>query len=159
MTGPIDASASSRFPKYFTPEEANRMLPLLRAIVRDIVTLFRQIHDQKDRLNELAARHRRRPREADDDVYAAEVREMEREMEQDIEKLEACIDELRQLGVQLKDPVLGLIDFPAKCGDRDVFLCWQLGEDTVAYWHDLDAGFAGRRPISELPQHSDTVAR
>lgn len=157
MNESIEATSSPRFARYFTPEEANRMLPLLRAIVRDIVALFRQIHDQKQRLNELAARHGRNADDSDD-VYAAEVREMEREMEQDIEKLDACVEELRQLGVQLKDPVRGLIDFPARCGDRDVFLCWQLGEDTVAHWHELDAGFAGRRPISELPQHSDTLA-
>jgi hypothetical protein len=61
--------------------------------------------------------------------------------------LERIVAELTRLGVQVKDPDTGLVDFPARRGGEDVLLCWQAGEDAVSWWHDLESGFAGRRPI------------
>lgn len=56
--------------------------------------------------------------------------------------------ELYELGVELKDHTIGLIDFPSMRGDRIVLLCWQLGEgDCVEWWHETDTGFAGRQPL------------
>jgi hypothetical protein len=56
--------------------------------------------------------------------------------------------EISELGIQLKDPARGLIDFPSLRDGRVVLLCWQLGEgDTIQWWHDTDSGFAGRKPI------------
>ena len=54
---------------------------------------------------------------------------------------------LHELGVELKDPSIGLIDFRSLRDGRVVYLCWRLGEPTIAYWHDLDTGFAGRQPL------------
>jgi hypothetical protein len=62
-------------------------------------------------------------------------------------ELEACVEELALLGVQVKDAETGLLDFPARREGEDVLLCWRLGEDEVAWWHGLEEGFAGRRPI------------
>jgi hypothetical protein len=62
-------------------------------------------------------------------------------------ELNAELVHLRDLGVELKDPALGLIDFRSLREGRVVYLCWRLGEPTVAYWHDLDAGFASRQPL------------
>ena len=56
-------------------------------------------------------------------------------------------DELRKLGVELKDHNTGLIDFPCRMGDREVYLCWRLGEPEVGYWHEVNAGFAGRQKL------------
>jgi hypothetical protein len=53
------------------------------------------------------------------------------------------------LGAELKDPRVGLIDFLAQVDGRDVYLCWKLGEDEIAYWHELEAGFAGRQSLLE----------
>ena len=58
------------------------------------------------------------------------------------------VEELRQLGVEPKSGVEGLIDFPSMYEGRLVYLCWKLGEESVGYWHELDAGFAGRRPLA-----------
>lgn len=56
--------------------------------------------------------------------------------------------EIHDLGVELKDPTRGLIDFPSMLGDEMVYLCWQLGEgDEIGWWHETDAGFAGRKPL------------
>jgi hypothetical protein len=71
---------------------------------------------------------------------AAEVERLERE-------LAHVVDELVQFGVQVKDLDEGLIDFPALRRGETVLLCWKLGEDDVAYWHTLEGGFAGRRPL------------
>src|SRR5581483_7805155 len=57
------------------------------------------------------------------------------------------IDELAERGVQVKDVDEGLVDFPALRRGETVLLCWRLGEDEVSYWHTLEAGFAGRRPL------------
>jgi hypothetical protein len=54
---------------------------------------------------------------------------------------------LRGLGVELKDLNAGLVDFPARFQGREVYLCWRHGEERIAYWHELDAGFAGRQPV------------
>lgn len=59
----------------------------------------------------------------------------------------ACVDRLVELGVLVKDPDLGLVDFPALHEGEMVLLCWHVGEDSVAYWHGMTDGFAGRRPI------------
>ena len=56
--------------------------------------------------------------------------------------------ELADLGIALKDRRLGLVDFPSELGGRQVWLCWRLGEPEVQFWHDLDAGFAGRQPLT-----------
>ncbi len=61
--------------------------------------------------------------------------------------LKSEIEHLAGCGIVLRDPESGLVDFPAELEGRRVFLCWRLGEDRVGYWHDLETGFAGRRPL------------
>jgi hypothetical protein len=61
--------------------------------------------------------------------------------------LKADVEELARQGILLRDPESGLIDFPAERDGRPVFLCWRLGEDRVSHWHDIDTGFAGRKPL------------
>ena len=56
---------------------------------------------------------------------------------------------MRELDVVLRDLERGLVDFPAFRGGREVYLCWQEGEDEIAYWHEPDAGFSGRRPLDD----------
>lgn len=56
--------------------------------------------------------------------------------------------EIHELGVEIKDPTAGLIDFPSMRGERVVYLCWRLGEENlVQWWHEIDGGFAGRKPL------------
>lgn len=67
-----------------------------------------------------------------------------------IDALKADVGALYQAGCIVKDIDQGLVDWYAKKGERDVFLCWKLGEKTVGFWHDVDAGVAGRRAIETL---------
>lgn len=130
--------------QFYTVEEANQALPLVRAIVADIVRQFREIHERKERLKQITAK---RPQRREGDVYGDEVAHIEEEIEKDIVVLQGYIEELNRLGVELKDPVKGLIDFRSIQDGREVYLCWHLGEEDVAYWHELDAGFAGRQSL------------
>lgn len=130
---------------FFTLEEANRRLPLVRAIVRDIVTLFKDLHDRRERLSEL----RNRSQQSE---YRDEVEQMERDLERDIEILESYVVELKELGGELKDPVLGLVDFRTLADGREVHLCWKIDEDEIGWWHEMHTGFSDRRPIVELAE-------
>lgn len=130
--------------KHFTVEEANAMLPLVKAIAQDLSDLAHEVKDRRDRLDVL---QRGRDRNKDD-IFSEEVAQIERDLEADTEQLQDYVEELRQLGVEPKDAFLGLVDFPALIDEREVYLCWKLGEPEVLYWHDLDAGFAGRQALT-----------
>ena len=132
----------------FTLEEANVRIPLVAAIVRDIVTLFSDLHDRRERLNEL----RQHGNASEQSEYRDEVEAMEEELETDIKTLDAFVAELSDLGVELKDPLSGLADFRTLVDGREAYLCWKLDEAEILWWHELDSGFSGRRPISELQQ-------
>lgn len=67
-----------------------------------------------------------------------------------IDQMSAAVARIDALGITLRDIERGLIDFPALAGGRQVWLCWELGERDVAFWHELDSGFGSRRPLIEL---------
>lgn len=71
-------------------------------------------------------------------------------MVKDFEKLDALVHQIQDLGVLIKDINLGLLDFPALKDGREVYLCWQYGEGEIAFWHEVEAGFAGRQPIEDF---------
>jgi hypothetical protein len=135
--------------KYFTVEEANKALPLVRMIISDIVHQNRVVEDLQQRLSRVS-RERRRP---SNDLYTEELAQSHAELEAEDAKLKSYIDELTRLGVECKG-LDGLCDFYAIMDGREVFLCWRLGEPEVMYWHDLDAGFAGRQRLPVRPGSS-----
>ena len=128
--------------RYFTVEEANKALPLVRMILSDIVQQHRVVEELQQRL---AGVPRDRKRSAGD-PYSEELAQIQSEFEAEEAKLRSYIDELRRLGVEFKGPD-GLCDFYSMMDGREVFLCWRLGEPEVQYWHDIDSGFAGRKPL------------
>jgi hypothetical protein len=67
-----------------------------------------------------------------------------------IDQMAAGVARIDAMGITLRDIERGLIDFPALVGGRQVWLCWELGESGITHWHELDAGFGGRRPLIEL---------
>jgi hypothetical protein len=126
--------------KQFTVEQANATLPLVRRIVQDIVAQHRIWHEKLLEIDLLAASGR-----ASDAPLVERIVQDAQDVAGEIETFRR---ELIALGIQLKDPGLGLIDFPSSLGNRQIWLCWRLGEPEVQYWHDLDAGFAGRQPLA-----------
>lgn len=133
--------------QYFSVASANQTLPLVRAIVSDIVELYPEVRDREERLNRIT---RGRPKDSrPDDPYSEEVEQVRQDLERDVERLQGFIDELQELGVEFKDPVMGLVDFPAKRDGKEICLCWKLGEPAVDFWHTVDGGFQGRQPLTD----------
>lgn len=132
--------------RLFTVEEANQRLPLVRAIVTDIVRLYEDVQDRRERLSNVRQASSGKRSHS---LYSEEVQQIEQELEKDIERLEEFANELEDLGVELKDPVMGLADFRTLFEGREVYLCWRLGEDEITHWHELNAGFQGRQSLLE----------
>ncbi len=129
---------------YFTVAEANAALPLIRAIVRDITVLANELRERHERLSRLGPTGRGALGEA----YQEEMQHVLEEFERDQERMREYERELKKLGIELKDYYTGLVDFPCWMDKREVYLCWRLGEPKVAHWHELEAGFSGRRKIT-----------
>ncbi len=138
----MSTKSKKKAKKYFAPAEANQMLPLVRAIVKDIVELARSAEDRETRLGRL-----RKDGVAMGIITRPQLEEEESAYEREVERLHECISELAQLGVELKDMRTGLIDFPGRMDGREVCLCWKLGEADLAWWHEVNEGFRGRQPL------------
>jgi hypothetical protein len=133
----------SREKKYFTVAQANATLPLIRAILRDLTTLARELKDRHDRLERFQGPDGGNMGEA----HQEELQQVLGDFERDQERMREYLQELKTLGIELKDELLGLVDFPSWMDGREVYLCWRLDEPEVAHWHDLDAGFRGRQKL------------
>ena len=128
--------------KLFSLEQANRALPLVRRIVQDIVAEHPRWKDLVARYELAAAGARPEWGESQEQMT------LRREIESVAGRINGYLDELSAVGCLLKGFEDGLVDFYGYQEGRLVFLCWRLGEDQVAHWHDLDEGFAGRKPIA-----------
>ncbi len=136
--------------RYFTVSEANRMIPELESRFGRMLQLHAQIRAAYDRLDEAGFA----PEEEDFDISPVNA---DVKVTRDLAELRALMDALRtdlealhREGCIVKDIGSGLVDWYAEKDGREVFLCWKLGEKSVNFWHELEAGFAGRRPLSEL---------
>ena len=129
--------------RFFTVVEANNTLPLVRAIVQDITKLDCELRERHERLRRVG----QSDRFSLSDAHEEELQLVREELERGQEKMEEYIRELTELGVEIKDLTSGLVDFPSMMNGRAVYLCWRLGEPEIAYWHELEAGFAGRQKL------------
>lgn len=128
--------------KHYTVDEANAMLPLLRVILRDVTELANDLRDRYERLTRL------QQGKGLDKAHQEEVQQLIQEFERGQDRMREFEQELEDLGVELKDYYTGLIDFRHLHEGREVYLCWKLGEDEVAHWHELNTGFAGRQKLA-----------
>ncbi len=117
--------------KYFTPNEANKTLPLVRKIVEDILNEGREL---KLLAEDLDGKVEGNP-----------------EVQYHLQNIQKYIDELSEIGCFYKDWNfnLGLVDFPAIINGKEIFLCWKSDEETIRYYHDIDVGFINRKLIPE----------
>ena len=129
--------------RVFTLAEANAMLPLVRAIARDLVRLSREVVERHQRVEHLKAGRSITM----GDPYDEELAQIDDELTKDRQRLHEYVEELRQLGVEPKHAVEGIVDFPAMLDGELVYLCWKYGESEIRYWHSLDGGFATRQPL------------
>jgi hypothetical protein len=129
--------------RYFTPEEANALLPRVRPLVERMVRHRRALLEAQAREEELGARIAGNGGGID----PGEPRRAAEAEEGELQALAAIVDELNALGVHVKDLDTGLVDFPWLRDGEEVLLCWRLGEDAIRWWHRLEDGFAGRQPL------------
>ncbi len=127
--------------KYFTVDEANSTLPYVRRIVEDIVAEYSTWRDAIHRYEVIAAGSSSDHGESDEQVS------LRTDVDAIAQRINRYIDELAAVGCIFKGFDGGLVDFYSRMEDRDVFLCWKLGEASVAHWHEVDSGFAGRQPL------------
>jgi hypothetical protein len=113
--------------KSFTREEAERTLPLVRLIVRDIVDLHGDLQSRRERLEDLVGGRRRKSRR-EDDPYAEEIRQMQSELAADVQTYRDLVTELESLGVQVSDAETGSVTFPARDGSQ---IRWRIGDEHV----------------------------
>jgi hypothetical protein len=132
-------------PRVFTVEEVNAMIPTLSALVEQQMARHAQIADRMSELISLTGENPPtlvdRPREGPDVIaLKAQLRGM-------VQQYADVWNHVQELGGVVKDPQGGTVDFYANLDGKTVWLCWRYGEQSVAYYHELDAGYAGRRPL------------
>lgn len=126
--------------RLFTIEQANSMLPLVRAIASDMSTLARELIERRERLAVITAGRTRKS----GDVYAEELAQVEAELASDALRLRGYVTELEELGVFPRAAAEGIVDFPASLDGRRVFLSWKVGEPELLYFHEEEAGYNER---------------
>jgi len=129
-------------PAVFTVEDANRRVPYLQVITRDIVALVGDLHERRERLSEIS-------RLAGESPHSEEVVEMQKTMERDRLQLQAFEEELRHADVRLVDRLSGMVEIRSRMDDRLVWLNWQPGESEFMYWRAADDDRMMRRPLFE----------
>jgi hypothetical protein len=130
-------------PELFTPDEANAALTELRPIAERMVAHGRALAEAQTRQAELVTQIAGNG----GDLSPSEVRDAAEEVAREVDGIADCVHKLNEAGVQVKDLDEGLLDFPARRGDEVVLLCWKVGEPEVAFWHGVEEGFAGRKPL------------
>jgi len=129
--------------RHFTPEEANAALVEVRPLVERLVAHRRRHVEALARQEEMEGRIRGNGGGMPPAALADAAAAVEREARQ----LAKLVDEIAERGAEVKDLDEGLIDFPALRDGETVLLCWRLGEDEIGFWHRVEDGFAGRRPL------------
>jgi hypothetical protein len=127
----------------FTPAEANAALGELRPVAERMVSHRQALLAAQVKQAQLVTRIAGNG----GDLTPGEVRDVAEEVAQEVDGIAECVRLISEAGVQVKDVDEGLLDFPARRGDEDVLLCWKVGEPEVAFWHGLEEGFAGRKPL------------
>ena len=127
----------------FTPEEANAALAELRPVVERMVQHRRNLGAAQKLQTELVTRIAGNG----GDMMPSDLREAAETIQREAAAITECAERINNAGAEIKSLEEGLLDFPAKRGEEDVLLCWKLGEDEIRYWHGLDEGFAGRKPL------------
>ncbi len=133
-------------PKTFTLEQAQALLPVLKSLLKSAMKGKNLIEQIEKELQDL--RHRiLLSGGLSVDVAKLSARRAERDRA--MQEIKDALAEVHSIGVQVKDLDIGLLDFPCAVEDEIVLLCWRLGEEKIEYWHGLEEGFKGRKPIDE----------
>lgn len=129
-------------PRLFTADEVDALLPQLS----NLLLQMQESKAKHDRLQEKVAEYTYRMA-TNGHVIEKELNEARQELAQAEAELRSLLERAQEMGCEVKDINQGLVDFRSERGGREVYLCWKLGEPAVRWWHELEAGFAGRQPL------------
>ena len=139
-------------------------LDAANALVPDLAVVTGRLREQRDELVGLRDAYRDRESvvlgeviaepESDEADADPELRRLRLRMRGLVDQMQADVAWLDERDIVLRDIGSGLVDFPALFSGRQVWLCWRLGEDAIDFWHYVDEGFAGRRPLQALPDEA-----
>jgi hypothetical protein len=130
--------------RHFTLDEALALLPRLTELLEALRARNRERQELERRL---AERYQHRVRGNGQVRGGEELARVQAQLDAVNTELNERIAAIHALGVEVKDPEQGLVDFPSLRDGEEIYLCWRLGEPTIAWWHALDTGFAGRQPL------------
>ena len=130
-------------PRYFTLDEANAALEELRPVAEEMVAKRRELVEAQGRRAALGAQVVTNG----GDLTPSDFAEADDELESAASELARCVERIQAAGVLVKDLDQGLLDFPALREGEEILLCWRVGEPDIEYWHGLEEGFAGRKPV------------
>ncbi|MBN8654430.1 MAG: DUF2203 domain-containing protein [Anaerolineae bacterium] len=122
--------------RYYTPREANNLLEIVRPMVGELVRIGERIRENQPELWAVAEKS------AGNGGNPALSK-----MLPDFDRLDSILHQLQDMRIEIKDISIGLIDFPGVKDGREICLCWKYNEDSIQFWHEIEAGFAGRQPI------------
>ncbi len=125
-----------KMPRYFTVEQANEALKILKPLVQEMMEIRQSILERQPETWPALQKA-----VGNGGSKAASL------MAQEFARLNDLARQIQSTGILLKDINLGLLDFPSLRDGREVYLCWRYGEDLIEYWHDVDAGYAGRQKL------------
>lgn len=130
--------------RYFGIDEANERLA-------DVAPLLKQLKADRDRVAELQPEIERGQKSNGSAEHAEQLARNQQELRLAVRRMHQAVNQIDEWGVTLRDINTGLIDFPALAMGRPIWLCWRLGEgDTIGWWHEVNAGFDSRQPLTEL---------
>jgi hypothetical protein len=138
---------------FYSIEQANARLPEVEELLGRLIDDRRQLVALRDLAAErlaTAGRTSDRRERLDDAAGDDELRAIRLRMQGVIDQMQAAVGQLDAWDVALRDIPTGLVDFPALANGRQIWLCWRLGEGDIEWWHEHDAGVAGRQPLAEL---------
>lgn len=128
--------------RHFTREEANALLPQVRPLTERLVEHRASLAAAQLERKQLALQIAGNGGGGLTDAAA-----LDEQIAREHAGVARCVNAIHELGGVVKDADTGLVDFPAQVAGVEAFLCWRLGEDEIDYWHGIDEGFPGRKPL------------
>ena len=129
--------------RYFGIDEANER-------IAEVGPLLERLQADRDRVAQLQREIDRGRQTNGSAEHAEQLAELEDEEREVVRRMQSSVGQIDALGITLRDIKTGLIDFPALANGRPIWLCWRLGEDDIAWWHEINTGFDRRQPLAEL---------
>jgi hypothetical protein len=129
--------------RHFTTEEANEALDEVRPLTEELVGHRRALVELQERQAAITARIAGNG----GNVEPHELEDVQERLDEEVAGIARCVARIHEVGALVKDLDAGLVDFPATREGEEILLCWRLGEAEVGFWHGLDEGFSGRKPL------------